>query len=167
MDRSDRTKRRPVQFQPGIELLERKQLLSSTWPTYVSWAQHQALLNDPVGCPAVRPNTPALPYGTASKLATYIDPAAQINNGYAVIVGTPSFVAGNNAAILGGSSGTKVEIGDNVTIGNGSVVAGTSLGSGSTVGDRAYLLNSTFPSGTQIAAGAIYENNKLIGYVQW
>ena len=79
-----------------------------------------------------------------------------------------NFVAGSNAIILGGrSSTTKIAIGDNVTIGNGAVVQGTSLGSGSTVGDRAYLLNSTFPAGTQIPAGAIYESNKLIGYVEW
>ena len=79
-----------------------------------------------------------------------------------------NFVAGNNATIVGGStSTTKVVIGDNVTIGNGAVVSGTSLGSASTVGDRAYLLNSKFPAGTQIPAGAIYENNKLIGYVEW
>ncbi len=79
-----------------------------------------------------------------------------------------NFVAGNNATILGGSSSTtKVVIGDNVTIGNGAVVSGTSLGSGSTVGDNAYLLDSTFPAGTQIPAGAIYDNNTLIGYVQW
>jgi carbonic anhydrase/acetyltransferase-like protein (isoleucine patch superfamily) len=79
-----------------------------------------------------------------------------------------NFVAGSNATILGcSSSTTKIAMGDNVTIGNGAVVQGTSLGRGSTVGDRAYLLNSTFPAGTHIPAGAIYESNKLIGYVQW
>lgn len=78
-----------------------------------------------------------------------------------------NFIAGNNATILGDSSTTKVVIGDNVTIGNGAVVSGTSLGSGSTVGAHAYLLNSKFPAGTQIPAGAIYENNALIGYVEW
>jgi len=79
-----------------------------------------------------------------------------------------NFITGNNATILGGgTSTTKVLIGDNVTIGNGAVVEGTSLGSGSTVGDRAFLLDSTFPAGTQIPAGAIYDNNVLIGYVEW
>jgi len=77
-----------------------------------------------------------------------------------------NFVAGNNATILGGSS-TKIVVGDNVSIGNGAVVEGTSLGRGSTVGDHAFLLDSTFPAGTQIPAGAIYENNKLIGYAEW
>jgi carbonic anhydrase/acetyltransferase-like protein (isoleucine patch superfamily) len=79
-----------------------------------------------------------------------------------------NLVVGNNATIVGGSSTTtKIVIGDNVTIGNGAVVEGTSLGSGSTVGDRAFLLNSTFPAGTKIPAGSIYENSKLIGYVEW
>ena len=45
------------------------------------------------GTPAVRPNTPVLPYGTSAKLATFVDPTAKINNGYAVIVGAPSFIA--------------------------------------------------------------------------
>ena len=47
------------------------------------------------------------------------------------------------------------------------VVEGASLGSGSTVGDHAFVLDSTFPAGTQIPAGAIYENNTLVGFVEW
>src|SRR5271157_4430707 len=94
MDRSDRNIRRSVRFQPWNEVLETKQLLSgSSWPPYVSNAELYSLLHDPVGYPAVRPNTPVLPFGTAAKLATYIDPTAHIINGYAVIVGAPSFIA--------------------------------------------------------------------------
>ncbi len=94
MDRSDRNSRRSLRFQPWGEVLESKQLLNgSSWPPYVSKAELYSLLHDPVGYPAVRPNTPVLPYGTASKLATYIDPTAHIINGYAVIVGAPSFIA--------------------------------------------------------------------------
>ena len=79
-----------------------------------------------------------------------------------------NFVAGSNATILGSSTSTaKIAIGDNVTIGNAAVVEGTSLGSDSTVGAHAFLLDSTFPAGTQIPAGAIYDNNVLIGYVEW
>jgi len=79
-----------------------------------------------------------------------------------------NFIAGSNATILGSSTSTaKIAIGDNVTIGNAAVVEGTSLGSGSTVGAHAFLLDSTFPAGTQIPAGAIYDNNVLIGYVEW
>ena len=77
-----------------------------------------------------------------------------------------NLVVGNNAAILGDAT-TKIVIGDNVTIGNGAVLEGASLGSGSAVGDRAFLLNSTFPAGTQIPAGAIYDNNVLVGFVEW
>jgi len=94
MDRSNRNSRRSVRFQPWNEVLERKQLLSgSSWPPYVSNAELYSLLHDPVGYPAVRPNTPVLPFGTAAKLATYIDPTAHIINGHAVIVGAPSFIA--------------------------------------------------------------------------
>src|SRR5271157_5880366 len=94
MDRSNRNSRRSVRFQPWNEVLETKQLLSgSSWPPYVSNAELYSLLHDPVGYPAVRPNTPVLPFGTAAKLATYIDPTAHIINGYAVIVGAPSFIA--------------------------------------------------------------------------
>src|SRR5271157_4839635 len=94
MDRSNRNSRRSVRFQPWNEVLERKQLLSgSSWPPYVSNAELYSLLHDPVGYPAVRPNTPVLPFGTAAKLASYIDPTAHIINGYAVIVGAPSFIA--------------------------------------------------------------------------
>ncbi len=94
MDRSARNSRRSLRFQPRGEVLESKQLLNgSSWPPYVSKAELYSLLHDPVGYPAVRPNTPVLPYGTASKLATYIDPTAHIINGYAVIVGAPSFIA--------------------------------------------------------------------------
>ena len=77
-----------------------------------------------------------------------------------------NLVVGNNVTIMGDST-AKMVLGDDVTIGNGAVVEGSSLGSGSTVGARACLLNSTFPAGTQIPAGAIYENNKLVGYVEW
>jgi len=94
MDRSNRNSRRSVRFQPWNEVLERKQLLSgSSWPPYVSNVELYSLLHDPVGYPAVRPNTPVLPFGTAAKLATYIDPTAHIINGHAVIVGAPSFIA--------------------------------------------------------------------------
>jgi carbonic anhydrase/acetyltransferase-like protein (isoleucine patch superfamily) len=78
-----------------------------------------------------------------------------------------NFVAGNNATILGGTTSAKAVIGDNVSIGDGAVVSGTSLGSGTTVGARAYLLNSSFPANTRIPEGAIYNNNKLVGFVQW
>ncbi|HMF35277.1 MAG TPA: carbonic anhydrase/acetyltransferase, partial [Isosphaeraceae bacterium] len=85
----------------------------------MSKAELYALLHDPAGYPAVRPNTPVLPFGTASKLATYIDPTAHIINRYAVIVGAPSFIAPDatlnaHGGIIKIGSGT--EILDNATI---------------------------------------------------
>ena len=120
MDRSDRNIQRSVRFQPWSEVLERKQLLSGgSWPPYVSTAELYSLLHDPVGYPAVRPNTPVLPYGTASKLATYIDPTAHIINGYAVIVGAPSFIAPYSTLNAHGGIikiGSGTDILDNATI---------------------------------------------------
>ena len=105
---------------PGATVLERKQLLNgSSWPPYVSKAELHSLLHDPVGYPAVRPNTPVLPYGTASKLAAYIDPTAHIINGYAVIVSSPSFIAPYSTLNAHGGIikiGSGTDILDNATI---------------------------------------------------
>ena len=110
-----------VRFQPWHEVLERKQLLTGGWPPYISRAQLYALLHDPVGNPAVRPNTPVMPYGTASKLATYIDPSTHIVNGYAVIVGGPSFI-GPYATL--NAHGGIIKIGNGTDIlDNASIVA--------------------------------------------
>ncbi|MGO9599866.1 MAG: carbonic anhydrase/acetyltransferase [Isosphaeraceae bacterium] len=73
--------------------MESKRLLSSgSFPRYISTSELYSLLHNPVGNPAVRPNTPVSPYGTPSKTATFIDPSTHIVNGYAVIVGAPSFI---------------------------------------------------------------------------
>ncbi len=122
MDRSDRKRRRSVRVQPWSEVLERKQLLRrGSFPPYVSQAELKTLLHDPVGNPAVRPNTPVLTYGAPSKTATFIDPAAQINNGYAVIVGSPDFIA--PYASLNAHGGI-IKIGDDSDIlDNASIVA--------------------------------------------
>lgn len=88
MDRSRGKARRSVRLPLGNETLEPRELLSNGgWPPYISTAQLYNLLNNPPGYPAVRPNTPVLPYGVASKLATYVDPSAHVINGYAVIIG--------------------------------------------------------------------------------
>ena len=76
-----------------------------------------------------------------------------------------NFRAGTGAVILGGPS-VNAQIGNNVTVGPRSVLDRTSLGSGSTVGAGAYLMTSTFPANSVIPTGAIYINNKLMGYVQ-
>jgi carbonic anhydrase/acetyltransferase-like protein (isoleucine patch superfamily) len=80
-------------LRPAAEGLEARQLLNgSTWPTYISKAELRSLLNDPPGQPAVRPNTPVLPYGTPAKSATFIDPSVGVVNGYAVIISNNSFI---------------------------------------------------------------------------
>jgi carbonic anhydrase/acetyltransferase-like protein (isoleucine patch superfamily) len=112
-----------------------------------------SLLHDPVGYPAVRPNTPVLPYGTPSKQATFIDPSAHVINGYAVIIGTVSFIGpystldahGGIIKIGGGSNildnarivanpthphtapAPEVRIGDQVLISYGATVLGPSV----------------------------------------
>ena len=122
MDRSYRNGRRSVRVQLWTEVLENKLLLSrGSFPPYVSTAELNTLLHDPIGNPATRPNTPVLPYGTASKLATFIDPAAHINNGYAVIVGSPGFIAPYTSL---NAHGGIIKIGDDSDIlDNASIVA--------------------------------------------
>ncbi|MFO0890583.1 MAG: carbonic anhydrase/acetyltransferase [Isosphaeraceae bacterium] len=153
MDRPERSRRRSTQFSPWGEGLEGRQLLSgSTWPPYVSKAELFRLLHEPKGYPAVRPNTPVLPYGTPSRLATFIDPSARIVNGYAVIVGTIAFVAPystlnahggiikigasailDNAALIANPTPSRtapapqVRIGDQVVVGYGARVYGPSV----------------------------------------
>lgn len=137
-------------FRPLGESLEIRELLNGSWPTYVSQAELRALLNEPKGFPAVRPNTPVLPYGTPSKAATYIDPSARIANGYAVIVSQQSFIGpyaaldahagiikiGAGTAILDNASITanparskarpvpEVIIGNQVQVGYGATILG-------------------------------------------
>jgi carbonic anhydrase/acetyltransferase-like protein (isoleucine patch superfamily) len=153
MDRSGRNGRRSARFHLGNEPLEGRQLLSGGFPAYVSQAELFSLLHDPAGAPAVRPNTPVLPFGTPSKQATFIDPAARIVNGYAVIVGTVDFIGpystlnahGGIIKIGGGSDvldnativanpthphtapAPEVRIGDQVLISYGATVLGPSV----------------------------------------
>jgi carbonic anhydrase/acetyltransferase-like protein (isoleucine patch superfamily) len=101
-------------LRPAGEGLEARQLLNgSTWPTYISRAELRSLLNDPPGQPAVRPNTPVLPYGTPAKSATFIDPSVGIVNGYAVIISNNSFIG--PYATLNAQAGI-VKIGDHTAI---------------------------------------------------
>jgi carbonic anhydrase/acetyltransferase-like protein (isoleucine patch superfamily) len=94
MGRSRQNARSKVRYLAWAEGLESRRLLSQgTWPPYISKSELKALLNDPTGTPAVRPNTPVLPFGSPAKRATYIDPTAHIINGYAVIISTPDFIA--------------------------------------------------------------------------
>ena len=120
MNRFRRTTRRSVRFLPGNDRLEGRQLLSrGGWPTSLSTAALDSLLHDPTGYPAVRPNTPVLPYGTPSKQAAFIDPTARITNGDAVIVSSPSFIAPYSTLNAHGGVikiGTGTDILDNAAI---------------------------------------------------
>src|SRR5262245_16645738 len=153
-DPSERKSRRSARFMPGSEGLEGRQLLSgSTWPSYISRSELRALLHNPTAYPAVRPNTPVLPYGVPSRQATYIDTTARIVNGYAVIVSAPGFIGpystlnahggvikiGLNSVILDNASivanpshprtapAPQVRIGDQVLISYGAQVLGPSI----------------------------------------
>jgi len=107
-------------LRPAGEGLETRQLLNgSTWPTYISKAELRSLLNDPPGQPAVRPNTPVMPYGTPAKSATFIDPSVGVTNGYAVIISNNSFIgpyANLNAQAGIVKIGSYTAILDNVSI---------------------------------------------------
>jgi len=143
----------------------------------VSQAELFSLLHDPAGNPAVSPNLPVLPYPTASKSATYIDPTARIVNGYAVIIGAPSFIApystlnahggiikiGTNSDILDNASvvanplhphtapAPQVLIGDHVLVSYGAQILGPS-----TIG--AYGSSS---KATEIGPGAVIDQANI------
>jgi carbonic anhydrase/acetyltransferase-like protein (isoleucine patch superfamily) len=130
-----------MRFLPWGEGLEGRQLLSgSWWPPYISHAELKALLNNPVGNPAVPPNTPVLPFGapvtvtptqpftfqpgapfTVTSAPTFIDPTAQITNGYAVIVSSGSFIGPYSKLDAHGGI-MKIGIGSTI-LDNASIVA--------------------------------------------
>ncbi|QEH35136.1 Bacterial transferase hexapeptide (six repeats) [Aquisphaera giovannonii] len=143
MDRSMRGRRRPWAYRPGNESLEDRRLLSGgTWPPYIPRAELRALLHQ--GTPAVRPNTPVLPYGVAAKVATYVDPTARIVNGYAVIVGSPGFI---------GPYATLDAHGGLIQVGNSSVIL-----------DNAAIVANTVHAGTAPAPEARIGSFVYVGY---
>ncbi|SIO40577.1 Carbonic anhydrase or acetyltransferase, isoleucine patch superfamily [Singulisphaera sp. GP187] len=104
----------------------------------------------PLGVPAVRPNTPVLPFG-ATKVASFIDPTVGIVNGRHVIVGNKTFIGpyaklnstsgfikiGTGSSILDGATiqsnptraknpTTSILIGNFVSVGFGATVIGPS-----------------------------------------
>src|SRR3954454_24337228 len=183
MDRSERNSRRTVRFLAGAEGLEERQLLSQgSWPRYISRAELQALLHDPIGNPAVRPNTPVMPFGFPSKSATYIDPSTRIINGYAVIVSSPGFIGpystldahggvikiGISSAILDNASivanpthphtapAPMLRIGDNVLISYGARVQGpATIGAYSSTAAPVEIGSGALGDGAMIEPGSI------------
>jgi carbonic anhydrase/acetyltransferase-like protein (isoleucine patch superfamily) len=70
-------------FRPHAESVEGRLLLSAAPPR---------VLIQQGFYPAVRPNTPVLPFGAPSSTATFIDPSANIYNGNSVAIATTSLV---------------------------------------------------------------------------
>jgi carbonic anhydrase/acetyltransferase-like protein (isoleucine patch superfamily) len=174
MGLSTRNARGRARFLASVEGLEGRRLLSQgSFPPYIPPAELKALLNDPTGTPAVRPNTPVLPFGTPAKRATYIDPTAHIINGYAVFISTPDFIApystlnahggiikiGGVSAILDNASivanplhphtapAPEVLIGNHVLISYGAQVLGPST-----------ISTFTATTPTEIGPGAVVDN---------
>jgi carbonic anhydrase/acetyltransferase-like protein (isoleucine patch superfamily) len=133
-------------FHPRSEAMEERLVLSTVPPVNLP---HPYLR--PLSYPASHPNTPILPFGAASKIATFIDPSARIIHGKHVIAGYKDYIGpyttlsavtgfvkiGNgsdiqaNAAIISNPGGTanptsSVVIGDNVSVGFGAVIEGPS-----------------------------------------
>ena len=146
----------------------------------------------PYGFPVERPNTPVLPYGASSKVATFIDPSANIVHGAHVIVSFKSYIGpfarldattgfikiGNgsdvldNATIVANPTGRKVPttsvvIGDNVSIGYGATVRGPSTIGGSnfgTVSTPATAIGANaLIDGATVQAGAIVGTLARVG----
>jgi len=190
MRRSKSARARSTKFRPRGEGLEARELLNGSWPTYISKAELRALLNQPKGFPAVRPNTPVLPYGTPSKSATYIDPSARIANGYAVIVSQLSFIGpytaldaqggiikiGGGTAILDNASITanpsrskarpvpEVLIGNGVQVGYGATILGPATIGGYGPGAKAVSIGpGAIVDGATIEPGAFVSALARVG----
>lgn len=176
MNRSGNGHRRSIRYQLVGEGLEGRQLLSGVTPGL----NHRQLINElytPIGYPAVRPNTPVLPFGTASKWATFIDPSSRITNGNNVIIGIRSFIGfyttlnashgyikiggatsiENNATIAASNTRARsnVFVGDNVVIGYGAKVIGPStIGIYSTTSKVVYVGPGAQIDGATLQEGA-------------
>jgi len=180
-----------MNLRPAGDSLETRQLLNgSSWPTYISQAELKSLLNDPPGQPAVRPNTPVLPYGTPAKQATFIDPSVCVTNGYAVIISSNSFIGpyaklnaqagiikiGSYTAILDNASITanpsnlhgkpapEVLIGSQVEISYGATVTGPAvIGGYNDATKPTYVGPGAVIDGATIAPGAFVSALARVG----
>ena len=184
LERTRGSRRRSTSFRPGGDGLESRQLLTAgTWPAYLSAPELKALLNDPVGYPVVRPNTPVLPYGFTATNATYVDPSVGVTNGYAVIVSAKSFIGpyaklnasdgvvkiGGGSAILDNASITanpthakgaavpEVLIGNQVEIGYGATVNGPA-----TIGAYGAATKPTYVGPGAVIDGATIEPGAFV-----
>ncbi len=65
---------------------------------------------NPTAYPAIRPNTPVMPFTTPTKKASFIDPTVQIENGNSVVISYQSYIA--PYATLDARGGGAIKIGD-------------------------------------------------------
>lgn len=149
MDRSKTGRRASLRFRPTCDRMEERALLShivaASNPAVV------AILRNPAGYPAVRPNTPVLPFGSSLSTATFIDPSTRILNGQHVVLGSKTYVGpyvflNANAGYIKIGSGANIEdnasiianparargtvtgvvIGDSVSVGYNAIILGQS-----------------------------------------
>ena len=140
-----------------------------------------AVVKHPAGVQAQRPNTPVLPFGAATKTATFIDTTARIHRGAHVIVGQQTYIApfvgldatsgiiriGNNddirdnATIISNPSRsrmnpTSVFIGDSVVVGYGATILGpSSIGAFGSAAKGTKIGANALIDGATIEPGAI------------
>ena len=84
------------------------------------------LLNNPTAYQAVRPNTPVMPFATAAKKASFIEPTVSIVNGSSIVMGYQNFI-GPYATLDGTGGAIKIGNGSDV-LDNASVVANAARG---------------------------------------
>jgi len=82
-------RRRPRQYQPLAEPCERRLLMAAD----LGQPSVAAVLTAGGGFPAARPNTPVLPYGAQSNVASFIDPTVRITHGKHVVLGNNNYIA--------------------------------------------------------------------------
>src|SRR5262245_57163000 len=104
MTRSTQVRLRSVRSRLGAECLEDRRLLSAGGDMV------SPLLVHPAAYPAMRPNTPVLPFATPTKKASFIDPTVDIKNGHSVVISYQSYIA--PYVTLDGRRGGAIKIGD-------------------------------------------------------
>jgi carbonic anhydrase/acetyltransferase-like protein (isoleucine patch superfamily) len=162
MNRNER--RRSLAFFPTAEPMEPRLVLSAS----------PRILAGPFNFHPIRPNTPVLPYGAASTVATFIDTTAQIKSGKTIVVNAKTYIA--PYARLDGTGGF-LKIGQNSAIQDSAVLVanpnhvrgnpGIVIGNGVVVGNGARVLgNSTIGAfGAEARPTAIGANAVIDGAV--